>query len=215
MMIIAANGMIAFSLSFDWIDQSPTVRCLIALGCIALRFRMKKIEGCGFKSAARGNYYRAIIKLIQFIKDSPSVAFGTKGFKLADDRWRSLTRSVESWETITAKLSKRAKDEAIERNNLENYRDANQWGTVAEVFAAAMRVVGVLERTMKDREESPFTETEANQFVQMLYTVMNAFRGGRGGSIAGMYVCIFASEFVDCCRISFSFIPLNGALGVL
>ena len=148
--------------------------------------RIKKIEDSGFKSASRGNYYRAVVKLIEFIKDSPAVAFGVKGFQLPNDQHMSLSRSVEAWEKRTKITSKLAKREAIQRNNQDDYIENDQWASVAEVFGATKRVCQFLNKM--SQQSSPLTETEQNQYVNMLYTALNAFRGGRAGAIAGMYV---------------------------
>jgi hypothetical protein len=149
--------------------------------------RIKIIEGTGLKSSSRGNYYRSIVKFIEFIRDSPAVALNAAGYQLSNEQDMRLSRSIDAWCRRTKITSKLAKREAIQSNTQENFRSNNQWGSTTEMRSVAMRVVNVLKKITQQTGE--LTEDQRKEFGDCLFTVMLLYRPGRPGSTAGLYVC--------------------------
>jgi hypothetical protein len=157
-------------------------------GCAVLGWiddRIKLIEGTGLKSASRGNYFRSVVKFIEFVRDSPAVAFNAPGCQLSTEQDHRLSRSIDAWLKRTKITSKLAKREAIQFNNQENYQSKQQWASISEIRGAANRVVAVLKKRMTQSDE--LTESDRKEYVNFLFTVMLCYRPGRPGSTAGLY----------------------------
>jgi len=150
--------------------------------------RIKLLEGTGLRASARGNYLRSIVKLIEYVKDSPAKAFGISGFKCTNDQDSWLRRALESWKPRLRELVHIAKREAAAQNTQELYQSKRRWATVAEVTAAAnARILPVLQRMS---QKTALDEADRVTYTKLLLVMMMVGRGGRGGSFAGAYVYI-------------------------
>ena len=150
--------------------------------------RIKLLEGTGLRASARGNYLRSIVKLIEYVKDSPAKAFGISGFKCTNDQDSWLRRALESWKPRLRELVHIAKREAAAQNTQELYQSKQRWATVAEITAAAnARILPVLQRMS---QKTALDEADRVTYTKLLLVMMMVGRGGRGGSFAGAYVYI-------------------------
>jgi hypothetical protein len=153
-----------------------------------LNDRIKIIEGTGLKSSSRGNYYRAIVKFIEFIRDSPAVALNAAGYQLSNEQDMRLGRSIDAWCRRTKITSKLAKREANQFNNQETFQSKNEWASISEIRGAANRVIAVLQKRTVQSDE--LTESDRKSYVNCLFTIMLCYRPGRPGSTAGLYVSV-------------------------
>ena len=145
--------------------------------------RIKYFEATSLKASARGNHYRAIVKLIKFIRDSTATAFGIPRFKLTNDQDYWLQRVIDSWEPKCNETSQLAKREAVQYNTREQYEKNKHWSTVADLTTAAnARILPILQRWS---QQSELNEREQ---AKLLFFMIVIGRGGRGGSFAGAYV---------------------------
>lgn len=145
---------------------------------------MEKLQSASdFGASSRGNFYRAIIKLINYIIDSPHEAFGTN---LNNAHYTWLTRAKESWKTYSAAASHEATIEAGAKNTIEEYQRQGRWATMSEVMQPVLRRVRPYLQRLTTKEA--LSDDERNAFVNCLFCLLYVVRAGRAGSYGGTYV---------------------------
>jgi hypothetical protein len=86
------------------------------------------------------NYYRPIILLLEWIKESPGPATALGELELDGNQERRLTKTLDAWKRMRIKENKNGKISAAHANALENlWKD--HWSDVATVVKTLKTVV--------------------------------------------------------------------------